>query len=80
MPNDSDMTTPITRRDLDEGLTNLRSELQADMQTMLRSLNEENRAWFRAIDDQYKTLPDRVRKLEEAVFPPPPRSRRKKAG
>ena len=51
-----------------------------DTQAAIRVISEENRAWFRAIDDQYKDLPGRVRKLEETVFPPPPRGRRKKAG
>ncbi|MEP6861129.1 MAG: hypothetical protein ABJE66_10935 [Deltaproteobacteria bacterium] len=46
----------------------------------LRMVVEENRSWFRAIDDQYKDLPERVHKLEQAVFPPPPRARRRKSG
>lgn len=86
--NADDMNAPITRRYFEERLTafgaelraELRAELLADMQSMLRALNEENRAWFRALDDKYQDLPDRVRKLEEAVFPPPPRTRRRKAG
>jgi hypothetical protein len=45
----------------------------------LRMVIEENRAWFRAIDDQYKDLPERVQKLEVAVFSPPPRVRRRKS-
>ena len=67
------------RTELTDLRTGLRAELQADMQDMLRVLNEENRAWFRAIDDQYKDLPGRVLKLEEALFPAP-RSRRRKSG
>ena len=55
-------------------------DLRNEISSALRIVSEENRAWFRTIDDQYKDLPGRVRKLEEAVFPPPPRARRKKAG
>ena len=49
------------------------------------------RGWIRAVDDQYRDLPkrvatleanelpDRVKKLEDAVFASPPRKRRRKA-
>ena len=67
------------RTELRADMVHLRVTLQADAQATLKALNEENRAWFLTIDDKYKDLPDRVRKLEEAVFSPPPRTRRKKA-
>ena len=67
------------RTELRTEMEHLRITLQADAQATLKALNEENRAWFLTIDDKYKDLPDRVRKLEEAVFSPPPRTRRRKA-
>jgi len=67
------------RTELRADMVHLRVTLQADAQATLKALNEENRAWFLTIDDKYKDLPDRVRKLEEAVFSPPPRTRRRKA-
>jgi hypothetical protein len=95
MPTDNDqMTAPLTRRDLENfatkadleklatkvDLEQLRDDIAKDTQAAVRAISEENRAWFRAIDDQYKNLPERVRKLEEAVVPPPPRPRRRKSG
>src|SRR3569623_1773383 len=67
------------RTELRADMVHLRVTLQADAQATLKALNEENRAWFLTIDDKYKDLPDRVRILEEAVFSPPPRTRRRKA-
>jgi len=67
------------RTELRTEMEHLRITLQADAQATLKALNEKNRAWFLTIDDKYKDLPDRVRKLEEAVFSPPPRTRRRKA-
>ena len=92
MPTNDDMTTPVTRRDLDEILdqrlgqlridlraeiVDLRAEIAADTRATNAALLEDAYKRFRVIDDQYKDLPDRVAKLERKVFPPP---RRKRAG
>lgn len=38
---------------------------------------EQSRQELRAIDDQYKSLPQRVERLEDAVFKPKPKRRAK---
>ncbi|HTL37431.1 MAG TPA: hypothetical protein VL326_30060 [Kofleriaceae bacterium] len=38
---------------------------------------EESKAELRGIDDQYKSLPARVERLEDAVFKPKPKRRAK---
>jgi hypothetical protein len=69
-----------TRDELKSEFVTFRKLINEDFQVAIRVVSEENRAWFRTIDDKYKDLPERVHKLEEAVFPPPPRSRRRKSG
>ena len=63
-----------------DDLEKMRKQIAEDGLANVRMVIEENRAWFRAIDDQYKDLPERVHKLEVAVFSPPPRARRRKSG
>jgi hypothetical protein len=69
-----------TRDELKNEFATFRKLINEDFQVAIRVVSEENRAWFRTVDDKYKDLPERVHKLEEAVFPPPPRSRRRKSG
>ncbi|HET9987853.1 MAG TPA: hypothetical protein VFQ65_05020 [Kofleriaceae bacterium] len=71
-----------THAQLAESLAQLRKELRAeiadDTRTTMTVLLEDAFKRFRVIDDQYKDLPGRVAKLEQAVFPPP-RARRKRS-
>ena len=57
-------------------------ELLRDIASMLKSFEENMRAEFRALDDNYTDLPARVEKLEAAVFPAAPakRARRRRTG
>ena len=123
MPTNDNMTTPLTRRDLEEvldqrlanhptheqlttalanhptreqltaalanhpthehlaaALANQHALFVAEVRAMNAVLLEDAFKRFRVIDDQYKDLPGRVQKLEEAVFPPMPRARRKRSG
>ncbi|MEP6860599.1 MAG: hypothetical protein ABJE66_08270 [Deltaproteobacteria bacterium] len=66
------------RADIRAVIEEMRLQIAEDNRANMRALSEENRAWFRAIDDKYQDLPERVRKLEEAVSSPPARTRRRK--
>jgi hypothetical protein len=83
-PTKDDLKTALenhpTRDDLKNELATFRALINEDFQVAIRVVSEENRAWFRTIDDKYKDLPERVQKLKEAVLSPPPRSRRRKSG
>ncbi|MEP6859723.1 MAG: hypothetical protein ABJE66_03830 [Deltaproteobacteria bacterium] len=67
-----------THAQLADQLAQLRTEIASDTRTTMTVLLEDAFKRFRVIDDQYKDLPDRVHKLEEAVFSPP-RARRKRS-
>jgi len=84
-----------THAELATALVELRAQIAGDMRAAHAVLLERFRAdvradnaalledafkRFRVIDDQYKDLPGRVRKLEEVVFPSTPRARRKRSG
>ena len=58
----------------------LLEQVHADTRETNAVLLEDAFKRFRVIDDQYKDLPGRVQKLEEVVFPPTPRGRRKRSG
>ena len=65
---------------LDRRLADQRVQIAADTRATMTVLLEDAFKRFRVIDDQYKDLPRRVQKLEDAVFPPAPRARRKRSG
>ena len=80
-----DLYTSLTRdlhasitRDLHASITrDLHASITEDIRGYIAGLTESHRSELGVIDDQYKDLPARVTKLEEAVFPPP-RARRKR--
>jgi hypothetical protein len=53
------------------------TQVRADNAQLMKSVQDKATTEIRAIDDQYKTLPDRVEKLEDAVFKPKPKRRAK---
>ena len=55
--------------------TQRHAELLAELGQHTRAAAEANRADLRVVDDQYRDLPPRVTKLEEAVFAPKPKKR-----
>jgi hypothetical protein len=55
----------------------LKTELRADLAQHVKVAVDTNRTELKIVDDQYKTLPDRVEKLEDAVFKPKPKRRAK---
>jgi hypothetical protein len=69
-----------TRAELRGALGDLRVQIAADTRATMTVLLEDAFKRFRVIDDQYKDLPRRVQRLEEVVFPAPPRARRKRSG
>ncbi|MEO8553886.1 MAG: hypothetical protein ABI678_28125, partial [Kofleriaceae bacterium] len=56
----------------------LHESITSDIRAFNQGLAESHRAELGVIDDQYKDLPGRVKRLEETVFPPSPRVRRKR--
>ena len=69
-----------THEQLTAALANQHALFVAEVRAMNAVLLEDAFKRFRVIDDQYKDLPGRVQKLEEAVFSPMPRARRKRSG
>jgi septal ring factor EnvC (AmiA/AmiB activator) len=50
---------------------------RAELARQTKAIGEDLAAQIRGLDDQYRGLPERVTKLETAVFSPPPKRKRK---
>jgi hypothetical protein len=55
----------------------LKTELSADLAQHVEVVIDTNRSELRIVDDQYRTLPVRVEKLEDVVFKPKRKRRAK---
>ena len=77
-----DLKNFATRDDLKnfatrDDLNNVRREIDGDFARHTNTILDEIRGWIRALDDKYRDLPGRVAKLENVVFSPPSKRKRK---
>jgi hypothetical protein len=74
---DQALVDVVRKPDLDRALDAWGTRLSVELAQHVNAMTESLRAEFRGIDDQYKDLPARVSKLENAVFTPKPARRRR---
>jgi hypothetical protein len=71
-------TRTFVTSEIDKSESRMKSWFGAELAQHTGTVDERHRTELSVIDDKYKELPERVSKLEAAVFPAPPAKRQRR--